>query len=266
MIIMAKDIRLLLMTRHGVKDDRKMLVPESAVNMYHNAGGFLRKFVTEHNVQPEEVTVRHSNQVRTKHTADAILAGAYDLLPEIQPTPDLNDKLENLQKSLEQRGLEFYQHSALSYQPDIKFNSDAYGQDEKLFMGEWVGGPDRDNIAGVPNTPFNEVRQRAKTGLTDVLSNMLTRARRVGLIVTHGGIIESLAMDVVQSVHLRKLPVDSLFQIGGYFPQEDYAAVFLERSNPAAIPKARLVRYSDHNGTERCSYTFHLDNLLEIIE
>lgn len=240
--------KLLLISRHGEKSG-KDLVPATVPRLYDGMGGDLRAFVQAYHITPEQVSLRHSPEVRTRYTGESALAGAFSILPK----PQKQEDLANLVKGLYDEGLDVMEVPELGY-GGLTFNMDAVKADEVKFMNNWMGNPDADSYEGKPNTPFNYVLKSRGEYLRGFLSGFVQCTRDLAHLSTHGGIVDSFMMSLANPARATPAtPAD----IGGMFNQEQYATLTLDQKGKSGTYKATLQR----DGT---SYPVNIRKLLNV--
>jgi len=239
--------QIILLTRHGVKDGDNM-VPETVPKLYSNTGGYLQPFIQEYGLTPGEAVLNHSNKIRTKHTGEAILSGAFSL----KPVPQRQEDLAPLTEHLVSQGLVIKQEDILGYD-DLVINEEALKRDgEAVFMQKWTANPYSGSYDGKPNTSFNDVKRTRTEFLKQHLKEFIPGNRYLSLISTHGGNIDGMLLSLINSA--RNAPA-TLEDIGGLIPMEGFGALTLDQKPKSGSYQASLQR----NGT---SYPVDLTRLL----
>lgn len=211
------------------------LTPETVPRLYDGMGGTLRDFVQAYNLAPEQVSLRHSPKIRTKYTGEAVMAGAFQLLPK----PTRQEDLAALVKSLYDQGLDVLEVPILGY-ADLTLNMDAVKTlGETKYMNVWMNNPDSDTIEGKPNSSFNHVIRTRGAYLREFVNGFAQCTRDLAHLSTHGGNVDALVLSLANSA--RTVPA-TLTDIGGMFEMEHYAQLVLDQKGKSGSYKASLQR------------------------
>ncbi|MFH1290019.1 MAG: hypothetical protein ABIH92_01280 [Nanoarchaeota archaeon] len=241
---MKTERKILVMGRHGVKQRGKgrdnLLTPTSIARLYA-AGASLRDIVAAYNISPEGTFLRHSKEARTLRTGKALLTGAFN-----RQVPQTNKQLDELDLD----GTDVRFDPRLCYGiigEDFKFDLPAYLRDgEHTYMVNWVANPDArqyPNGSDAEITSFNDVVRTSRACLVDNLGYILDsgNAKKLGVLATHGGIVEGLAVAAINSAR-DQAPVERLDEIGGEFQPEDSARLVIDYKPRSGSATAELIR------------------------
>lgn len=215
--------KVILLTRHGEtpkKGSRRgdALVPESVTRLYENTGGSIRPFVQGFNIQPKDSFLIHSDKVRTLYTGQAILAGAFGLTPVPQSQEDLAE--------IDFSGVDTREDPRLGYE-GTKYNEEEMFRDMPAYFERWFADPTATTYDGVPITPFNEVIEKSRNCLVDALGNVIEGGKDLGVLSTHGSIVDAMAIAALNSA--RSTPITSFDELGGMFDREGFATLILDQ-------------------------------------
>lgn len=221
--------KYLLMTRHGVAPQipghgsADAIKPESIVNLYNSVGQQLHNSLQEAGIFPARSFINHSDKVRTKYTAQAIASGAFGL----KPAPSCQEDLARIESlSL----IDTQAVPALGFS-DIQTSNKLIAKGTRAYVDFWVANPNAREYEGEAMMSFSEMSKRGKDYLANVLLSLMNNDKRFGIIATHAGNVESMAMPLINSA--RSKPIASLDEIGGAFDMEQNALLSLDY-NPAS--------------------------------
>jgi len=220
---MATEKKILIVGKHGVKGpDGNAILPESYARLF-TQGASLRDFIQEHDVSPSQTFIGHSNQIKTLRTAKATAAGAFrvPIMPEDAYFD--NFRIPGLENITQVEGL--------SYEPNFKFNVNAYKQEgETAYMAKWIGNPQAEEYNGATITSFNDTFNESRGALNNTMKRLIHGNNKLGILTTHGGLIEALAIRalVPLGIDCPKETPEIFEQLGDHFPMEDYFTIEVE--------------------------------------
>lgn len=232
--------KILVLSRHGKAPQKEdggsidSLVPETVTDLYERVGSPLRVFVEEE-ITAERTYLHHSPAVRTRYTGEAILIGAFNLEPRSgENPPRFIEDLSN-----------------------YNFRNDTY-TDPRLFFGKpyinmavynangavcngnldyWLKNLDATEHDGAPIESYRSVEARARAATTDAVQRFMRDEYDFGVLVTHAGIVDTVAAVLIGTAQL----VESSADIGGGFAMAQGAQLVLDKT-PGGVYTATLER------------------------
>ena len=135
----------------------------------------------------------------------------------------------------------------------LELNDEALKKEgELVYVTRFMGSLDKDTYDGVPVTPFNQIVKMLTPRLSDALRLLTRGPKDLGVLATHGCLVESIFTAAVNSA--LSSPISRIEDIGGHVPMEGFALIYLD-GTPAENYTAKMVR----NGQE---YPINLDRLV----
>jgi hypothetical protein len=227
--------KFLLIGRHGECPQLQppktgsidMLYPASVQRMYENGEGISDLICTAEG----KTFVRHSNKIRTVHSAQAMLAGIFGLVPSVLgPKPDDEAHLEHYDWS----GYDFSMDMAMCM-PSPFCNNDVYMKnkgDPTENINFWLQNPyaswhpSEDSTDGgrliVPYAVLDGIVSNAARGQLEKLDK---NGYGFGMNITHSGIPEAYAIGLINA---GRTPITDVADIGGPFGMEEFALLTIE--------------------------------------
>ncbi len=227
---MTAERKILLIGRHG-KAPKKAgggsldeLVPEAITEVYQKVGVPLSGQIEEYNITTEGVFVRHTNAVRTRFTAQAILAGAFDLKPSSGNSPPTSvEDLGNYDFS----NFEVLEEPRFNIPKPDGINLKVYSeQGPAANVDYWLANPSATEHEGVPIETYESIRARMTAGILDAVGNLVSDGKDLGLVVIHATHAEPAVIALVNTA--RSMPVAKTEEIGGAFEMGEFAQLTIE--------------------------------------
>ena len=228
--------KIILLTRHGITSNepdsgRDNLTSDSIIRLYEDTGGFLRESIGSEEIVPQNSFLWYSDKKRTLYTGKAILAGAFKRLPSPKSQEDLGE--------IDLECVDIQEDPRLSYE-GTKYNEKALYSDMSGYFDRWFADPTANTYEGVEITPYNQVIETGRRCLVDALGNVLSGGKDLGVLATHGSIVDAINMVAINSA--RSTPFMDFDEIGGQFDREHFAALVLDHNQKSGAYEAKLVR------------------------
>ncbi len=239
--------KMIIFTRHGVRpeingEEQDSITLESASRVYANMGLYLQQFAQPNSLTPAQTFFKHTEKRRTLHTGNVALARAFGL-PMPIPTEDFAILIPGLNVAIDPR---------LDYK-DFKYNEEALNRDTEGYLRDMISAPDAISYKGIEVTPFNMFVEGSKGLLQDSIRKLDLRGKSLGVLSTHAGNAESIAIAALNSS--RTSPIRSADDIGGIFDRENYATLILDQKGKSGLYESRL-------GRDGINYAVNLQNLM----
>jgi hypothetical protein len=232
--------KILLIGRHGNAPKRPdggsmdELLPESVPEVYERVGKPLHERVLEYEITSGRTFLRHSKYTRTKATGQAVLVGAFDIQPRTgENPPSCQEDLENYD----------FLDIEISEDPKLKFvepwtNMKIYKeQGADVVIDFWIANPEAEQHEDEPIRPYNIVSSDCRAVVKENIKRLLSDGKDLGIIVTHGSIVEPCIFTLIDTV--RDSPVRKISEIGGAFDMAEFAPLVIEQS-PGGVYTAKL--------------------------
>ena len=234
---MAIKTRMLLVTRHGNNKEDE-LTPESPRAIYQNAGRDLENWASRYQVNQDRAFLHTSGKNRTFHTGMAILAGAFHY--------DIPHSFQDVEALVNKMALRVIPNPQLDF-ANIKFSEEKI---KKIGLPKYLEAsiehPDATQIGEAEVTPFNDVVRTRGQYLVETLAQLFHPDYRndLGVIATHSGVIEALAISAVSQGKGNHL--DTLRHIGGQFDRGDYFKIEIKGTEDEPFKVGATLQRGNH--------------------
>jgi hypothetical protein len=227
--------KILLIGRHGKAPQKPEggsvdeLVPGAVKEIYDAVGVPLQAEVAEMETSSARAFLERSNKIRTEYTGQAVLVGAFNMLPEgdgIHPP-------ENQEHLAQYPGLR--EVLTIADNPGLivanpNINLEVYKRDGPAAnINYGLANPQATEHEGVPIEPFVDLTKRLNASTKIALERLTERPYDFGVMVTHATMVEPALIDMINSA--RSTPLQNAEEIGGAFSMAEFANLTLDQTD-----------------------------------
>jgi hypothetical protein len=226
--------KILMIGRHGNAPQKKeggsidSLVDSAVPLLYDSVGRPLR----DHDVKERRAFIIHSKALRTRLTAEAIIAGAlgYERPTSVEELREMHigDKISFI-----------LQDNALNLR-NPHCNMDVYRNEGSAgVLNYWLTNPDATEHNGKPITPYRKIVKSVQRSLSNALNilHSYDNERDLGIFVTHGTLVEPILISMVNTGLNPENRVRNISEIGGPIEMGEFAKLEFKRNQRAKTPR-----------------------------
>jgi hypothetical protein len=214
----------LLLGRHGIAPQKPTggsvdtLVDGEVRRLAENIGRPLCDWLNADSREKADISLKHSNKARTMYTGKSVAMGALGMVDAYGTRPEDLSRFE-------------IQRLSTSYDPALDmshpFVSIQLFKNEGIdaFIDYWLKDRTADTCYGEPIVPFAKLQRRVADCVWESLLE-LRHGKRLGIMVSHGGIIEAGLIKMIEGSGYKK--IDNVAQIGGPLDMGEFATLALE--------------------------------------
>lgn len=226
--------KILMIGRHGNAPQKKeggsidSLVDSAVPLLYDSVGRPLR----DYDFEERRAFIIHSKALRTRLTAEAIIAGAlgYERPASVEELHEMGigDKISFI-----------LQDNELNLR-NPHCNMDVYRNEGSAgVLNYWLTNPDATEHDGKPITPYRKIVKSVQKSLSNALKILHSYAneRDLGIFVTHGTLVEPILLSLVNTELDPENRVRDISEIGGPIEMGEFAKLEFKRDQRVKTPR-----------------------------